>query len=133
MDAINLIATVNQLMGPITDLYQLQKKAKTVMKPSAAVVRQYENAVYTLRDQKVCGPAKGILQILLDSIEAFEAGRVLDAGHAVMMALEQFEAAGKDLEVTIDPDQAAAMGRFRTHLFKLVVPSPELKQKRVDI
>jgi hypothetical protein len=134
VDAISLIATVTQLMGPITDLYQQQKKANIVMKPAAAVVRQYEDAVYAFRDQqKVSGAVKGIIQILLDSVEAFEGGRVLDAGRAVMLALEQFEAAGKDLEVTVTPDQAAAMGRFRTQLFKLVVPSPELKQKRMDL
>ena len=133
MDAISLITTVTQLMGPITDLYQQQKKTSTAMKPPAAVVRQYEDAVYTFRDQKASGAVKGIIQILLDSVEAFEGGRVLDAGRAVMVALEQFEAAGKDLEVTITPDQAAAMGRFRTQLFKLVVPSPELKQKRMDL
>jgi hypothetical protein len=134
VDAKSLITTVTQLMGPITDLYQQQKKANIVMKPAAAVVRQYENAVYAFRDQqKVSGAVKGIIQILLDSVEAFEGGRVLDAGRAVMLALEQFEAAGKDLEVTVTPEQAAAMGRFRIQLFKLVVPSPELKQKRMDL
>jgi hypothetical protein len=133
MDAISFITTVTQLMGPITDLYQQQKKASSLMKPAAAVVRQYEDAVYRLRNQKVSGAMKGIIQILLDSVEAFEGGRVLDAGRAVMLALEQFEAAGKDLEVTITPDEAVTLGRFRSQLFKLVVPSPELKQKRMDL
>jgi hypothetical protein len=132
-DAITLIATVTQLMGPITDLYQQQKKTSTRIKPSAAVVRQYEDAVYSFRNQKVSGAVKGIIQILLDSVEAFEGGRVLDAGRAVMLALEQFETAGKDLEVTITPEQAVALQCFRTQLFKLVVPSPELKQKRMDL
>jgi phage terminase large subunit-like protein len=133
MDAISLIATVTQLMGPITDLYQQQKKADTRIKPSAAVVRQYEDAVYTFRDQRVSGGVKGIVQILLDSVEAFEGGRVLDAGRAVMMAIEQCEAAGNDLEITITPDELATLQRYRTQLFKLVVPSPELKQKRMDL
>ncbi len=133
IDATSLITTVTQLMGPITDLYQQQKSTNTRIKPSVAVVRQYEDAVYAFRDQKVSGAVKGIIQILLDSVEAFEGGRVLDSGRAVMMALEQFEAAGKDLEVTMTPDQAAALQRFRMQLFKLVVPSPELKQKRLDL
>jgi hypothetical protein len=133
MGAESLITTVTQLIGPITDLYQQQKKMNSFMKPASSVVRQYEDAVYAFRDQKVSAPVKGIIQILLDSVEAFEGGRVLDAGRAVMLALEQFEAAGKDLEVSITPDQAAALGRFRIQLFKLVVPSPELKQKRVDL
>jgi len=133
MDAINLITTVTQLLGPITDLYQQQKKMNAFMKPASSVVRQYEEAVYGFREQKVPGSVRGVVQILVESIEAFESGRVLDAGRAVMLALEQFESAGKDQEVTIHPDQAATLGRFRTQLFKLVVPSAELKQKRADL
>ena len=133
MDAKSLITTVTQLMGPIVDLYQQQKNGNAAMKPSSVVVRQYEDAVYAFRDQPLPAAVKGVRQLLLDSVEAFEAGRVLDAGRAVMLAIEQFEAAGKDLEVTMTPDQAGALGQFRTRLFKLVVPSAELKQKRMDL
>jgi len=133
MDAKSLITTVTQLMGPIVDLYQQQKNGNAAMKPSSVVVRQYEDAVYAFRDQPLPAAVKGVRQLLLDSVEAFEAGRVLDAGRAVMLAIEQFEAAGKDLEVTMTPDQAAALGQFRIRLFKLVVPSAELKQKRMDL
>ena len=133
MDATSLITTVTQLMGSITDLYQQQKKGDAAMKPPAVVVRQYEAAVYAFRDQPLPGPVKGVNQLLLESVDAFEAGRVLDAGRNVMLAIEQFEAAGKDSEVNITPDQAGALGQFRSRLFKLVVPSAELKQKRVDL
>ena len=120
-------------MGPVADLYQQQKTANAGMKPPSAVVRQYEQAVYAFRDQPLPPAIKGVKQLLLDSVEAFEAGRVLDAGRAVMLAVEQFEAAGKDSEVTITADQASALGQFRSRLFKLVVPSAELKQKRMDL
>ena len=120
-------------MTVITDLYRQQKTGNTGMKPPASVVREYERAVYAFRDQRMPGAVKGISQLLVDSIDAFEAGRVLDAGRGVMLALEQFEAVGKDAEVTITPEQAAALGQFRTGLFKMVVPSPELKQKRMDL
>ena len=133
MDAKSLITAVTQLMEPIVDLYQQQKNGNAAMKPSSVVVRQYEETVYAFRNQPLPAAVKGVRQLLLDSVEAFEAGRVLDAGRAVMLAIEQFEAAGKDLEVTMTPDQAAALGQFRIRLFKLVVPSAELKQKRVDL
>ena len=103
------------------------------MKPPAVVVRQYEEAVYAFRDQPLPGAVKGVRQLLLESVDAFEAGRVLDAGRHVMLALEQFEAAGKESAVSITPEQAGALGQFRSRLFKLVVPSPELKQKRADL
>ena len=133
MDAKSLITTVSQLMGPVADLYQQQKTGSAGMKPPSVVVRQYEEAVYAFRDQPLPAAVKGVRQLLVDSVEAFEAGRVLDAGRAVMLAVEQFEAAGKDLEVTITHDQASALGQFRSRLFKLVVPSAELKQKRMDL
>ena len=103
------------------------------MKPPTVVVRQYEEAVYAFRDQPLPGAVKGVRQLLVESVEAFEAGRVLDAGRHVMLALEQFEEAGKESAVSITPDQASALGQFRSRLFKLVVPSPELKQKRADL
>jgi hypothetical protein len=121
------------MMELMRDLYQQQKAANTGMKPSPAAVRQYEAAVYAFRDQRLPGTVKGISQLLVESVDAFEAGRVLDAGRIVMLALEQFESAGKDAEVTITPEQAAALGQFRSRLFKIVVPAPELKQKRVDL
>ena len=133
MDATSLITTVTQLMGPITDLYQQQSKGHATLKPPAVVVRQYEEAVYAFRDQPLPAAVKGVRQLLLESVDAFEAGRVLDAGRHVMLALEQFEAAGKESAVSITPDQAGALGQFRSRLFKLVVPAPELKQKRADL
>ena len=133
MDATSLITTVTQLMGPITDLYQQQSKGHATLKPPTVVVRQYEEAVYAFRDQPLPGAVKGVRQLLVESVEAFEAGRVLDAGRHVMLALEQFEAAGKESAVSITPDQAGALGQFRSRLFKLVVPAPELKQKRADL
>jgi hypothetical protein len=96
MDATSLITTVTQLMGPIIDLYQQQSKGNPALKPPPVVVRQYEEAVYAFRDQPLPGAVKGVRQLLLESVDAFEGGRVLDAGRHVMLALEQFEAAGKE-------------------------------------
>jgi len=134
LDASTLIATLEQLMGPLKDLYLQQATARShSLKPSPAVVRQYENAVYAFRDQRVPGGVKGVIGILVDSVDAFESGRVLEAGRAVMKAVEQFEAAGKDSEVTITPEQAATLGQFRSKLFKMAVPPMELNQKRIDL
>ena len=79
-----------------------------------------------------------ILDVIMPGRNGFQVCRDLKSDERfknipVMLAVEQFEAAGKDLEVTITPDQAAALGQFRSRLFKLVVPSAELKQKRMDL
>ena len=134
MDANGIITTVTKLMGPLTDLYQQQKTTSAhAVKPALAVVREYESAVFEFRNQRLPGPVKSVSVLLVESVDAFEAGRVLDAGRAVMLALEQFEAAGKESAVTVSPEHAEKIGQFRTKLFKMVVPSAELKQKRMDL
>jgi len=134
MNASGIISTVTRLMGPLTELYQQQKATSShPLKPALAIVREYESAVYEFRDQRLPGPVKGVSELLVESVDAFEAGRVLDAGRAVMLALEQFEAAGKESSVIVTPEQAQLIGQFRTRLFKMVVPSAELRQKRIDL
>jgi hypothetical protein len=133
MDADSLIKTVTHIMGPLSDLYQQQKAATAGIRPPMTIVRQYENAVYGFREQRLPGAVKGVSQFLIDSVDAFEAGRVLEAGRSVMLAIEHFEAAAKDSEVIMTPEQAAVLGAFRSNLFKMVVPSMELKQKRIDL
>src|SRR3989442_15040263 len=87
MDASPLIAAVEQVMGPITDMYRQQVKARSEsIKPQPVTVRQYETAVYGFRDQRLPGEVKGVSTLLVESLDAFEAGRVLEAGRFVLQA-----------------------------------------------
>src|SRR3989442_15963188 len=96
MDASPLITAVEQLMGPITDMYRQQVTARSEsIKPQPVTVRQYETAVYGFRDQRLPGEVKGVSTLLVESLDAFEAGRVLEAGRFGMQAGGKFEAAGK--------------------------------------
>jgi hypothetical protein len=133
MDASILISSVIQVVDLIRDLYQQQKAGNVGAKPAIALVRQYEQAVYTIRDQPLPSGVKGVTHLLVESIDAFESGRVLDAGRSVMVALEQFEGNAADHQIAISPAQSAAIGQFRARLFKMVVPAPELKQQRIDL
>ena len=134
MDAGPLITTVEKLMGYLRDLRNQQGPVgSNSLKPASVVVREYEQAVYSFRDQRLPGAVKGVGGLLVESIEAFEGGRVLEAGRTVMQAIEHFEGAGKEDVVTITPEQAATLGQFRTFLFKMAVPKPELNQKRMDL
>ena len=133
MDASILISSVTQVVELIRDVYQQQKAGNAGTKPATALVRQYEQAVYAFRDQPLPAGVKGVLHLLIESIDAFEAGRVLDAGRGVMVALEQFEGNAIDNQIVITPAQSTAIGQFRARLFKMVVPAPELRQQRVDL
>ncbi len=133
MDASSFITAVGQLMGPITDVYSQQAKARSEsIKPPPVMIRQYETAVYGFRDRRLPGEVKGVSALLVESLDAFEAGRVLEAGRFVMQAVEQFEAAGKESVVTITDEQTAKLGQFRSALFKMINPGPELDQKEIQ-
>src|SRR2546428_7572172 len=87
MDASPFITAVEQLMGPITDMYRQQVKARSEsIKPQPVTVRLYETAVYGFRDQRLPGEVKGVSTLLVESLDAFEAGRGLGAGRVVMQA-----------------------------------------------
>src|SRR2546428_3601869 len=121
MDASPLITAVEQLMGPITDMYRQQVKARSEsIKPQPVSVRQYETAVYGFRDQRLPGEVKGVSTLLVESLDAFEAGRVLEAGRVVMQAGGQFEAAGQEGGRTDHRGQAAKPGPFPSAPFKMI-------------
>lgn len=132
MDAGSLITAVEQLMGPIRDSYSQQAAARShSFKPPSVAVRQYETSVYAFRDQRLPGEIKGASALLVESLDAFEAGRILEAAKCVMQAVEQFEAAGKESVVTITEEESAKLGQFRSVLFKLINPGPELSQQEI--
>jgi hypothetical protein len=130
MDASSLITAVGQLLGPVKDAYSQQSGAPA-RKPPSVAVRQYETAVYAFRDQRLPGEIKGVSALLVESLDAFEAGRVLEAAKCVMRAIEQFEAAGKDSIAAITAEQSDKLGQFRSALFKLINPGPELSQQEI--
>ncbi len=133
MDAGSLITAVEQIVGPIKDMYSQQAAVRShALKPPSIAVRQYESAVYAFRDQRLPGETKGVSVLLVESVEAFEAGRALEASECVMRAIEQFEAAGKESVVTITEEQAAKLGQFRSALFKLINPGPELSTQDIS-
>lgn len=132
MDAGSLITAVEQLLGPIRDSYSQQAAARSHnLKPPSVAVRQYESAVYAFRDQRLPGAIKGVSALLVESLDSFEAGRILEAARCVMQAVEQFEAAGKEATVTLTEEQSAKLGQFRSVLFKLINPGPELSQQEI--
>jgi len=130
MDASSIMAAVERVLGPIGDAYSQQASVPS-LRPPATAVRQYESAVYAFRDQRLPGEIKSVSTLLVESLDAFEAGRVLDAATCVMQAIEQFEGAGKEAIVTITEEQSTKLGQFRSTLFKLINPGPELSQREI--
>ncbi len=133
MDTGSLISALEQIAGPIRDTYSQQAAARSLsIKPPSVAVRQYEAAVYTFRDQRLPGEIKGVSALLVESLNAYEAGRILEAARCVMYAIEQFEEAGKESVVTITAEQSAKLGQFRSVLFKLINPGPELSSQEIN-
>ncbi len=132
MDAGSLITAVEQLLGPIKDSYSQQAAARSQsVKPPSVAVRQYESAVYAFRDQRLPGEIKGVSALLVESLDSFEAGRILEAARCVMQAIEQFEGAGKEAAVSLTEEQSTKLGQFRSTFFKLINPGPELSPQEI--
>src|SRR3989442_11617137 len=113
MDASSLITAVEQLMGPITDMYSQQVKARSEpIKPQLVMIRQYETAVYGFRDQRLPGEVKGVSALLVESLDAFEAGRGLEAGRVVMQGGGEFLGARKEAGATLPPGKDATRRQF---------------------
>src|SRR3989475_12807342 len=132
MDASPLITAVEQLRGPTRDMYRQQVKARSEsIKPQPVTVRLYETAVYGFRDQRLPGEVKGVSTLLVESLDAFEAGRVLEAGRFVMQAVEQFEAAGQEGGLAVTQEQAAKLGPVRSPPFQMINPGRENNQQEL--
>src|SRR2546426_8856202 len=128
MDASPLITAVRQLMGPITDMYRQQVKARSEsIKPQPVTVRLYETAVYGFRDQRLPGEVKGVSALLVESLDAFEAGRGLEAGRVVMQAGGQFWVAGQGSGGTVTEGQGAHLCQVRRAPFKMINPGPHIR------
>src|SRR2546426_12396590 len=123
MDASSLITAVEQLMGPITDMYSQQVKARSEpIKPQLVMIRQYETAVYGFRDQRLPGEVKGVSALLVESLDAFEAGGVLVAGRVVLQGGAEVWGAGQGAGVDSPRGQAPPPGPFRSAPLKMIHP-----------
>ena len=99
------------------------------IRPNQETVEGYESIVYRFRDRS--GMTYRILNsYFLDSLEAFEAGRVFDAVPPLLQAIEQLVELHKEEKVKFTAVEQNRIREFHRRLEKIL---PETSKPEVDL
>ena len=98
------------------------------MKPTPEVIEAYETAVSRFRTQSGSSIYRKLNDHFIESLEAFEAGRLLSAIQPLLRAIDHLERLQQDKEITVSPPDAQRIVEYRTALHKILPgKNPELE------
>jgi len=103
------------------------------MRPTEETIEGYEKVVYRFRDR--AGTTFRVLNgFFIDSLEAFEAGRVFDAVPPLLQAVEQLVELHKDEKLKYTDKQQNRIREFHQRLEKILpeANSPEVELPKPD-
>ncbi|MDH4096858.1 MAG: hypothetical protein OEV77_07790 [Nitrospira sp.] len=97
------------------------------VKPTLEAIETYENLVSRLRVQSAGTPYKSLNDSLIESLEAFEAGRLFGAVQSLLGLLDQLERMKCDGEIEVGRIDEKRMAEYRAALRKILPGNkPEL-------
>lgn len=112
-------------LPPVVDL----SAVPTGVKPTLETIDVYEDCVSRVRAQSAGTAYKNLNQGLIESLEAFEAGRLLGAVQPLLALLDQLERMSRDKEVEVGRIDEKRIGEYRTVLRKILPGNtPELNE-----
>lgn len=98
------------------------------LKPAPEAITAYEQTVYRCRSQVAASPFRGLIDLLIESLEAFEGGRLLGAIQPLLMVLDRLEAMHRDKELVVTPADEQRIKEYRTSLNRILPGNqPELE------
>jgi hypothetical protein len=92
----------------------------TGIKPKFEAIEEYEEIVSRFRSQSVGTPYKGLNEFFVQSLEAFEVGRLLGSVQPLLSVLDHFEQMQRDKEIDIGRIDEKRTGEYRTALNKIL-------------
>ena len=99
----------------------------TGVTPKFEAVEEYEEIVSRFRSQSAGTPYKGLNELFVESLEAFEVGRLLGSVHPLLSVLDHLERMERDKEITIGRIDEKRTGEYRSTLNKILPGNkPEL-------
>jgi hypothetical protein len=99
----------------------------TGVKPRLEAIEEYEEIVSRFRNQSVGTHYKGLNELLVESLEAFEVGRLLGSVHPLLSVLDHLERMGRDKEIEIGRINEMRTAEYRSTLNKILPGNkPEL-------
>jgi hypothetical protein len=99
----------------------------TGVKPTFEAVEDYEEIVSRFRGQSAGTPYKGLNELFVESLEAFEVGRLLGSVQPLLSVLDHLERMQRDKEIEIGRIDEKRTGEYRSALNKILPGNkPEL-------
>jgi len=99
----------------------------TGIKPKPEAVDDYEAIVSRFRNQSAGTAYKGLNEAFVESLEAFEVGKLLSSVQPLLAVLDHLERMQRDQEITTDQADARRIAEYRAGLHKILPGNkPEL-------
>jgi hypothetical protein len=99
----------------------------TGIKPKPEAVDDYEAIVSRFRNQSAGTAYKGLNEAFVESLEAFEVGKLLGSVQPLLAVLDHLERMQRDQEITADQVDARRIAEYRAGLHKILPGNkPEL-------
>lgn len=134
MATVQVLDAFGELIAAVAAL-AAQVPAKTFsaipggIRPSEEATEKYETVVYRFRDQ--AGPPYRVLYaFFVDSLEAFEAGRIFDVVPPLLQAIERLVDLHKEEKVSFNSAEQNRIREFQQRLEKIL---PEASKPEVDL
>lgn len=97
------------------------------IKPKPEAVDDYEAIVSRFRNQSAGTAYKGLNEAFVESLEAFEVGKLLGSVQPLLAVLDHLERMQRDQEITADQADARRIAEYRAGLHKILPGNkPEL-------
>jgi len=98
------------------------------IKPSPEVVATYEQTVFRFRMQVGASVFRRFNELLLESLEAFEGGRLLGAIQPLLAVLDHLDRMHRAKEIAVAPAEEKRMSDYRATLNRILPGNqPELE------
>jgi len=99
----------------------------TGIKPKPEAIEEYEQIVSRFRQQSSGTPYKGLNELLVESLEAFEVGKLLGSVQPLLAVLDHLERMQRDKEAEAGRTDAKRLLDYRVALNKILPGNkPEL-------
>jgi hypothetical protein len=99
----------------------------TGVKPQFEAIEEYEEIVSRFRSQSPGTPYRGMNDLFVESLEAFEVGRLLGSVQPLLSVLDHLERMQRDKEIEIGRIDEKRTGEYRSALNKILPGNkPEL-------
>lgn len=127
LDAMGgLVAQLKMYAAKLPPIVHLSA-VPTGVKPKFEAVEEYEEIVSRFRSQSSGTPYKVLNELFVESLEAFEVGRLLGSVQPLLSVLDHLERMQRDKEIEIGRIDEKRTGEYRSTLNKILPGNkPEL-------